>query len=318
MNTPGVSPIEKPKIVIIQGPTGVGKTEVALSLAHAVPAEIINADSLQVYRLLDIGTAKPSRAQQQAVPHHLISIVSPDEDFNAAAFKERARAIIADIRCRGALPLVVGGTGLYIRALTRGLCNAPEKDEALRQRLKEQARQEGSKSLYTLLQACDPVAAQKIKPTDLVRIIRALEVFYLTGVPLSAHHRAHAFGDMPYTFLKIGLSRSRNELYQRIETRIDQMLAAGLLGEVQAVLDKGYAATLKPLQSIGYKQMVAFIEGRCSWDEAVRQMKKATKQLAKRQLTWFQHDPEIRWIKLPEEEPLIPALVKNFLKQKLN
>ncbi len=155
-------------------------------------------------------------------------------------------------------------------------------------------------------------------PTDLVRLIRALEVFYLTGVPLSQHHRSHAFGDAPYRFLKIGLARSRKELYQRLETRVERMLAAGLLQELQSVLEKGYAATLKPLQSIGYKQMVAYQEGRCSWDAAVRQMKHATKQLAKRQLTWFQHDPEIRWVKLPEEEALIPELVKNFLKQAVN
>jgi tRNA dimethylallyltransferase len=273
---------------------------------------------MQVYRFLDIGTSKPAADQQQAVPHHVLSIINPDEDFSAAQFKEKAREAIADITGRGLLPLIVGGTGLYIRALTRGLFNAPEKNEALRQEFKEQARREGIESLFKLLQEKDPVSAQKIKPNDLVRIIRALEVLYLTGVPISKHHQMHGFLDVPYTVLKIGLTRERKELYQRIETRVENMLAAGLLQEVQSLLDKGYAATLKPLQSIGYKQMTAFIEGRVSWDVAVQQMKKETKRLAKRQLTWFRHDPEIYWIVLPEEAPAISALIKNFLKPKIN
>ena len=273
---------------------------------------------MQVYRFLDIGTSKPAPHQQQAVPHHVLSIINPDEDFSAAQFKEKAREAIADITGRGLLPLIVGGTGLYIRALTRGLFSAPEKNEALRQEFKEKARREGSGSLFKLLQEKDPASAQKIKPNDLVRIIRALEVLYLTGVPISAHHQTHGFLDIPYAVLKIGLTRERKELYQRIETRVENMLEAGLLQEVQSLLDKDYAATLKPLQSIGYKQLAAFIEDRVSWEVAVQQMKTETKRLAKRQLTWFRHDPEITWVMLPDEAPAIPALIKNFLKPKLN
>ena len=273
---------------------------------------------MQVYRFLDIGTSKPAREQQQAVPHHVLSIINPDEDFSAAQFKEKARAAIADIASRGSLPLIVGGTGLYIRALTRGLFAAPEKNEALRQEFKEKARREGSESLFRLLLEKDPAAAQKIKPNDLVRIIRALEVLYLTGVPISAHQQMHGFLDSPYAALKIGLTRNRKELYQRIEMRVERMLAAGLLHEVQSVLNKGYAATLKPMQSIGYKQMASFIEGGVSWDTAVQQMKKETKRFAKRQLTWFRHDPEIDWITLPDEAQAIPKMIKNFLKLKLN
>ena len=273
---------------------------------------------MQVYRFLDIGTSKPAADQQQAVPHHVLSIINPDEDFSAAQFKEKAREAIADITGRGLLPLIVGGTGLYIRALTRGLFSAPGKNEALRQEFKEQARREGGESLFKLLQEKDPVSAQKIKPNDLVRIIRALEVLYLTGVPISAHHQTHGFLDAPYTVLKIGLTRQREELYQRIETRVENMIAAGLLQEVQSVLDKGCPSALKSLQSIGYKQMTAFIEHRISWDVAVQQMKTETKRLAKRQLTWFRHDPEITWLMLPDEAPAIPALIKNFLKPKLN
>jgi tRNA dimethylallyltransferase len=273
---------------------------------------------MQVYRFLDIGTSKPASDQQQAVPHHVLSIINPDGDFSAAQFKQQAREAIADISCRELLPLIVGGTGLYIRVLTRGLFSAPEKNEVLRQAFKEKAQSEGIESLFKLLQEKDPVSAQKIKPNDMVRIIRALEVLYLTGVPISAHHQMHGFLDAPYDVLKIGLTRERNELYQRIEARVEHMLAAGLLQEVQSVLDKGYPSALKSLQSIGYKQLAAFIEGRVSWDEAVQQMKKETKRLAKRQLTWFRHDHEIDWIVLPQEAQAIPALIKNFLKPKLN
>ena len=273
---------------------------------------------MQVYRFLDIGTSKPASDQLRAVPHHVLSIINPDEDFSAAQFKETARKAIADITDRGLLPLIVGGTGLYIRALTRGLFSAPGKNEALRQEFKEKAGREGTESLFKLLQEKDPVSAQKIKPNDLVRIIRALEVLHLTGVPISAHHQMHGFLDAPYAVLKIGLTRSRTELYQRIEARVDHMLVAGLLREVQSVLDKGYPSALKSLQSIGYRQLAAFVEGRTSWDEAVQQMKKETKRLAKRQLTWFRHDPEIVWVVLPEEAQTIPAMIKNFLKPKLN
>ncbi len=273
---------------------------------------------MQVYRFLDIGTSKPAPAQQQAVPHHVLSIINPDEDFSAAQFKEKARQAIADISCRGLLPLIVGGTGLYIRALTRGLFSAPEKNEALRQEFKEKARREG---VDPCLNCCRKKTLSQRKKSSRMTwcaLSAPLRFYILTGVPISAHHQTHGFLDAPYAVLKIGLTRERKELYQRIETRVENMIAAGLLQEVQSLLDKGYAATLKPLQSIGYKQLTAFIEDRVSWEVAVQQMKTETKRLAKRQLTWFRHDPEITWVMLPDEAPAIPALIKNFLKPKLN
>jgi tRNA dimethylallyltransferase len=273
---------------------------------------------MQVYRYLDIGTSKPAPAQQETVPHHLLSIVNPDEDFSAAQFKEHARQAIADISGRGLLPLVVGGTGLYIRALTRGLFAAPGKNEEFRAQLRSRAEREGGESLHRQLQEQDPTAAQKINPRDTMRIIRALEVLYLTGVPISRHQQAHAFDDAPYEVLKIGLLRERDELYRRIEERVEQMLAEGLLKEVAALLSRGYAASLKALQSIGYKQMAAVIEGRLTWEEAVLQMKRDTRRLAKRQLTWFRHDPEIVWITLPDARGEAEKQIKNFLKQRIN
>jgi len=310
--------IKKTRVVIIQGPTGVGKTEVALALAGQFPVEIINADSMQVYRYLDIGTSKPNPAQQQRVPHHLLSIINPDEDFSAAQFKALARRAIADITARGLLPLVVGGTGLYIRALTRGLFTAPAKSEELRAELRRKAQQEGAESLYKLLQEQDPPAAQKINPHDTLRIIRALEVLCLTGVPISRHQQDHAFNDEPYATLKIGLMRDRQELYQRIEERVEQMTGAGLKEEVQSVLARGYSSSLKSLQSIGYRQMTAFTEGRLSWEEAVQQMKRDTRRFAKRQLTWFGKDPEIEWIMLPDRQHEAAVKIKNFLKPEIN
>jgi tRNA dimethylallyltransferase len=280
--------------------------------------EIINADSMQVYRYLDIGTSKPTPDEQKRVPHHLLSIVNPDEEFSAAQFKERARRAISDVSSRGLLPLVVGGTGLYIRALTRGLFPAPAKSEELRAQLRHREEREGKESLYRQLQEQDPLSARRINPHDTLRIIRALEVLHLTGVPISRHQQAHAFDDAPYEALKIGLTRERTELYRRIDERVGQMIGAGLAEEVRALLAGGYASSLKSLQSIGYKQMAAFIEGRLTREEAVQQMKRDTRRLAKRQLTWFRHDPEIVWIMLPEALQEAAIKIKNFLKPGIN
>jgi len=280
--------------------------------------EIINADSQQVYRYLDIGTSKPTPAEQKRVPHHLLSIVNPDEEFSAAQFKERARRAVSDISSRGLLPLVVGGTGLYIRALTRGLFLAPAKSEELRAQLRQMEEREGKESLYRQLQEQDPLSARRINPHDTLRIIRALEVLHLTGVPISRHQQAHAFDDAPYEVLKIGLMRERTELYRRIDERVGQMIGVGLADEVRALLAAGYASSLKSLQSIGYKQMAAFIQGCLTREEAVQQMKRDTRRLAKRQLTWFRHDPDIAWIMLPEALQEAAVKIKNFLKPGMN
>jgi len=273
---------------------------------------------MQVYRYLDIGTSKPAAAEQQLIPHHLLSIINPDEEFSAAQFKERARRVISDISGRGLLPLVVGGTGLYIRALTRGLFPAPAKSEELRAALRRRAQAEGTESLYRLLQEQDPLAAQKINSHDMQRIIRALEVLQLTGVPISRHQQEHAFDDAPYEVLKIGLMRERTELYRRIEERAGQMIREGLMEEVRGVLARGYSSSLKSLQSIGYRQMAAFVEGRMTWQDAVQEMKRDTRRFAKRQLTWFRHDPDIEWIMLPEGLHEAAVKVKNFLKPGIN
>ena len=301
--------IEKQKIIVIQGPTGVGKTTVALRLSEKIPIEIINADSMQFYRYMDIGTSKPTPEEQKAVPHHLFSVVNPDESFNAAQFMQIGRQTVDDIVSRDRIPVVVGGTGLYIKALTKGLFAVPEGDENLRGKLRTESKEE----LFERLIEVDPEASFRIDPNDVVRVIRALEVYYLTGEPISRHHRKHSFQDTPYNCFKICLTRDRESLYRRIERRIDQMMEKGFLQEVRSLIDMGFSPQIKPLQSIGYSQMVRCIQGQISRDEAVSQIKKETKRFAKRQLTWFRHDPELIWIKLPERAGEAEELVKKFL-----
>jgi tRNA dimethylallyltransferase len=302
-------PQAKQKIVIIQGPTGAGKTAVALRLARVFPLEIINADSMQFYRHMDIGTSKPTRAEQEQAPHHLFSIVNPDEEFDAARFIALGRQVVADVAARGSLPLFVGGTGLYIRALTKGLFAGPGADRDIRESL----RQEGKELLYARLQEVDPQTASRVSPNDVVRIVRALEVYHLTGEPISRQQGRHGFQEEPYNCLKIGLAREREVLYRRIEKRVDQMLQRGLLDEVRGLLDMGYTAETRPMQSIGYRQMTAYLTGRLGWSAAVAGIKQETRKLAKRQLTWLRHDPELVWVKLPEQRGSITGLIKKFL-----
>jgi len=276
----------------------VGKTEVAIVLAEPLGADIISADAMQVYRYMDIGTAKPTEEQRARVRHHLIDVVDPDEPFSAALFKTMAGAIIRDLDQKGRLVFVVGGTGLYIKALTRGLFAGQEQDEVVRKKLKKEAKTLGLAVLYQRLQKVDPAAAARIHPNDTYRIIRALEVYQATGQPISHYQKAHGFGDCPYRTLKIGLTLDRNILYDRINRRVDLMLASGLLEEVKWLLDQGYPSTLKSMQSIGYRHMADYLEHRIAWDEAVRLFKRDTRRYAKRQLTWFKADPEILWMGL--------------------
>lgn len=308
-NPPGGLGAGRQKVIVVQGPTGVGKTAVALELARAVSAEIINADSQQCYRYMDIGTSKPTARERSAVPHHLFSIVDPDEEFNAARFMHEARRCIDDITRRGRVPLVVGGTGLYVRALTRGLSGAPPADALLRRELKSL----GNVELRRRLELVDPEAADRISPNDLVRMVRALEVYELTGEPISRHSRRHGFQDAPFDSLKLCLNRSRQELYGRINARVDAMLAAGLVREVEALLARGFGPGLRPLGSIGYRQIALYLQGRLALPEAVEQIQRETRRFAKRQLTWLRHDSDNVWIELPAGAPDIVPLVKKFL-----
>jgi tRNA dimethylallyltransferase len=291
----------------------VGKSVCAFELAQRFGLEIINADSMQVYRGMDIGSAKPSPYERDLVTHHLIDIRNPDEEFSAAQFREAAHNIIVSLFQQGKQALVVGGTGLYIRALTRGLFPAPPADQRLRKELKKKEEREGKWYLHRELEKVDPEAALRIHPNDIFRTIRALEIFYLTGTSISRQHQNHQFKESHFNVLKIGLLRDREAIYHRIEERVDTMLSAGLLEEVTLLLKQGYAPTIKPFHSLGYKQILGYLQGITSLDEAAHLIKRNTKRYAKRQLTWFRKDTEIEWFTLPRQSFEISEAVRKFL-----
>jgi tRNA dimethylallyltransferase len=303
----------KPKLVIIFGPTAVGKSEIALELATAMDAEIVNADSQQIYRYLDIGTGKPSPADRARVAHHLIDIVNPDEEFNAALFRRLATQSIEQIHARNKNVIVCGGTGLYLKALTQGLFEGPGQDAQIRQTLARQIEDEGQDSVYRELLRIDPSAAATIHQNDRQRTIRALEVFQLTGKALSEWQKEHAFQERPFDVLKIGLNRQRAELYDRINRRAERMVEDGLLEEVRSVVAKGYSLALKPLRSVGYRQMGQVLLGQQELLGAIEEMKQETRRLAKRQLTWVRADKEIRWFDPIEQRREIDEAIKKFL-----
>jgi tRNA dimethylallyltransferase len=282
-------------ILIIAGPTAVGKTDSSILLAGELGAEIVSADSMQVYRGMDIGTAKPTKEQRRLIYHHMIDIAEPDQPYSVGDFLRDARTAIDGIIASGGVPIVVGGTGLYIRALTRGLFHGPPADLELRERLLRRESEEPG-MLYSDLVKVDPEAAIKIHPNDLRRTVRALEVYYLKDRKLSDFQREHSFQDRPYTFRLLFLVRSRSELYPRIESRVDQMLAEGLEAEVKTLMERGYSPELASMQGLGYKHFIDCFLGKMSRDEAVALLKRDTKRFAKRQFTWFRREPETIWV----------------------
>ncbi|MDO8444525.1 MAG: tRNA (adenosine(37)-N6)-dimethylallyltransferase MiaA [Deltaproteobacteria bacterium] len=294
----------KTKIVVIVGPTASGKSKVALELAERFNGEIVNADSMQVYRYMDIGTAKPSKEYRERVRHHLIDIRNPDEEFDAAQFRDEASKGVEDILSRGYLPIVTGGTGLYLKALTEGLFDVPKVDKELRARLRKEVEDSGISALHKRLAEVDPVAAERIGPYNTHRIIRALEIFYLTGIPISQHQKSHAFSERPYDCMKIGLSVEREALYKKIDDRVDNMIKEGLVGEVSRIIAMGYRPETKAMQALGYSQICDYIAGKCGLDEAVSLIKRETRHYAKRQMTWFRRDDEIAWFDTKEEDYL--------------
>lgn len=291
---------DKIKVVIILGPTASGKTDLAVRLAERFDGEIVNADSMQVYRGMDIGTAKPSPPLRQRVPHHLVDIVTPDVNFSAADFRREAAAVIDDIHRRGKRVFVVGGTGLYIRALLQGLVDSPRGDESIRRELVELAQTVGNEELLHRLAMVDPETAERLHPNDRLRIIRALEVYRQTGRPISSFRGEHGFADTYYDCLKIGIRVERQELYRRVESRVEEMIEQGLIAEVEGLLRAGYTPDLKSMRSIGYKEICAYLAGGCTLDEAVQLIKRDTRHYAKRQMTWFNKDFEINWVEYPE------------------
>jgi tRNA dimethylallyltransferase len=313
----------------IVGPTAAGKSSIAIQIAEQLGAEIVNADSRQVYRGMDIGTAKPRADELRRVPHHLIDIRDPDAPLDVAEFAVLARAAIAEIAARGRPVLVVGGSGLYLRAIRGGIFPAPPASPEIRARLTSLADEHGVGHLFERLCEIDPAAAARIKPNDLKRIVRALEVYEQTGVRISEHQRRHHFAECPFETLTVGLTMAREILYKTIDQRFDAMVEEGMVGEVQQLLAEGYDRTgpsalacvrdndrrnpaALPLSTIGYREVAGFLRGAMGLGEAIARAKRASRQLAKRQLTWFRADPEIIWLDSARDADKALKLFQNF------
>ena len=307
--------IPRPRVLILLGPTGVGKSKLAFELVKEWGGEVLSADSMQVYKYMDIGTDKPTPDELRRIRHHLIDLVCPDQPFHAGLYRTLGRKTVEQLHQEGKFIWVVGGTGLYIKALTQGLFTSPLIDPVVREGLKREGEERGGDRLYQRLWEVDPKTASKLHPRDLFRITRALEIFDSTGIPISFYREQHSFGERPYLTLKIGLEMDREALYRRIDARVDRMIERGLLQEARGLMERGYGSQLKPMQSLGYKQMFQFLLKKMEWTEAVRQMKRDTRHYAKRQWTWVKADPEVRWRDGSIDRQKIFREVENFLKK---
>ena len=299
---------DKQRVIIIGGPTASGKSSLAVALARHFDGEILNADSMQVYRDMDVGTAKPSIEERRGIPHHLLDVVDPDEDFNAAIYRALAVPRLKEIASKKKLCLVVGGTGLYIKTLLGGLIDCPPPVQALRDELRQECDEHGTDILYERLRLLDPESALKIHPHDKLRIIRALEIIHLTHERPSSLMRKHGFRNAPFHALKICLQIERKHLYHRIDERCHAMIENGLLGETEALLKKGYSPKLKPMMSLGYRHMINYLEGAWDFDESLRRLQADTRRYAKRQLTWFRADPEAIWMAPGQMDKIIEKI----------
>jgi tRNA dimethylallyltransferase len=302
---------KRPRLVVLSGPTGSGKSGLAIELASLFGAEILSADSMQVYRGMDIGTAKLPVSERKGIPHHLIDIVDPDQEFNAALFCSRALPIIEASHREGIPIIVVGGTGLYVKALLGGLFECPPSQRELRQDLWRECGRRGSGYLYEQLCRVDSRAAERIHPMDAMRIIRALEVVSVTGRTFSELTEEHGFSERRFSILHLCLSLERELLYERINTRVLSMIEAGLVGEVEGLLAMGYGPELKPMKAIGYRHIIGYLKGEWDLDEAIRLMQRDTRRYAKRQITWFRADPEVVWMN-PGHRSQIIGTVRAF------
>jgi len=298
-------------LLCILGPTAVGKTEIAIKIALRIGGEIVSVDSRQIYRQMDIGTAKPTPEQLKLVLHHVINSVSPDEYFSVADYQKIADEAINQIHQRGKVPMLVGGSGMYFRAVVDGLFDGPDTDKALRKRLRQEAEEHGIEYLYEKLKIIDPKAADNIHHNDLIRIIRALEVFELSGERISDLQQQWNSSEPRYQFVAFGLDYPRQELYKRIEARVDQMMSDGLLDEVRSL--SGYSRELPSMNCLGYKELLSYLDSKCDLDEAVRLIKQNTRRFAKRQLTWFRKDKRIKWIDLSTYPSPEDVIIEKFV-----
>lgn len=289
--------MKKKPLIILTGPTAVGKTKASIGLAKAVDGEIISADSMQVYRHMDIGSAKIKPEEMEGIPHHLIDVLEPDDEFHVVKFQQLAKKAMREIWERGHIPIVTGGTGFYIQALLYDIdFDENEKEDACRKELEAYAREHGAEALHEKLALVDPASAEMIHPNNIKRVIRALEFYEQTGKRISEHNETQSQRESPYAFAYFVLTDDRAHLYERINRRVDQMIEEGLVNEVQALKDKGYTKQLVSMQGLGYKEILDYLDGNCTLEEAIYTIKRDTRHFAKRQLTWFKRERDVIWI----------------------
>lgn len=289
--------MKKQTVIILTGPTAVGKTKASIGLAKAIDGEIISADSMQVYRHMDIGSAKIKQEEMDGVPHHLIDVLEPDEDFHVVKFQELAKKAMQEIWDRGHIPIVTGGTGFYIQALLYDIdFDENEKEDMYRKELEQYAAQFGAEALHEKLALVDPKSAETIHANNVKRVIRALEFYEQTGKPISEHNETQRQKESPYQFVYFVLTDDRDHLYKRIDKRVDQMIEEGLVEEVRSLKEKSYTSQMVSMQGLGYKEILAYLNDDCTLEEAIYTIKRDTRHFAKRQLTWFKRERDVTWI----------------------
>ncbi|OQY72537.1 MAG: tRNA (adenosine(37)-N6)-dimethylallyltransferase MiaA [Ignavibacteriales bacterium UTCHB2] len=288
-------------VIVIVGPTGSGKTKLSLMLAELLNSEIISADSRQIFKFLDIGTAKPTKEELKKVKHHLIDKINPDQDYNASKFAADAEQIIKQIFEQKKIPIVVGGSGLYIKALIDGIAESADTNSELREELLTLRKKMGNEYLYNELKKVDKVSAEKMLPQNWKRVIRALEVYKLTGKPIWMHYQNQQI-EREFSFKQIGLNWKRGELYKNIENRVDKMIEDGFIDEVKSILKMGYSRNINALNTVGYKEIIEYLDNRISLDRAIELIKRNTRRYAKRQMTWFNADKRIEWFNINNED----------------
>lgn len=313
---------EKKPLIILTGPTAVGKTKASIGLAKAIGGEIISADSMQVYRHMDIGSAKITKEEMADVPHYLIDVLEPEEEFHVVRFQQMAKAAMADIYSRGKIPIIVGGTGFYIQALLYDIdFTENEGDSVYREKLEALAKEKGAAYLHGQLAMVDPKSAEEIHANNIKRVIRALEFYHQTGQKISEHNERERQKESPYQFCYFVLNDRRECLYERIDQRVDQMIRNGLVQEVQTLKEKGCTKQMVSMQGLGYKEIFSYLEGDCSLEEAVYIIKRDTRHLAKRQLTWFKRERDVIWVQKDElnydDKKLLQSLLES-IKERMN
>lgn len=305
--------MDKKPLIILTGPTSVGKTALSIALAKAVGGEIISADSMQVYKYMDIGTAKITPEEIDGVPHYLIDELEPDEDFNVVKFQQLSKKYMDLIYSRNKIPILVGGTGFYIQAVLYDIdFTENESDYSYRSHLEQLLQEQGAEYLHKMLAESDPESAKAIHPNNSKRVIRALEYLKLTGDKISSHNEEQRKKDSPYRFCYFVLNKNRAKLYDTINLRVDKMMKDGLLEEVKELAQKGYTRDLVSMQGLGYKELLAFLDGECTLDEAVEILKRDTRHFAKRQLTWFKREKDVIWVdkeQITSDEALLTFLL---------